>query len=288
MVIAKKQYKVSMNHLPQVSPPENCPCCGSTFQGNFCHKCGEKQVSVEDFKLSKYAQTLAQHFTHLDSKLLRSLRFLVTKPGFLTAEYVAGKRNLYVLPLQLFFLVNLAFFLFLGENDIFAPKLTYIYYTDYQIWNGEKVKDIADTFALNRGISIETAIEAIDTKSSNLAKGLLYLFVPMLGTAFFGLFYRQNPFFLCHLVFATHWLALWMFILMVGGSFVFFLFKLKGPLLLLVLLTMLLPLHFLATRRFFGGSWFWLLIKALTLFVLFVGQFLIYREFVLFLTLKTL
>lgn len=273
-------------HLPSKSSPENCPSCGAAFKGKFCHKCGEKRISAKDFEIKKYAQTLAEHFTHLDSKLLRSLWVLISKPGFLTAEFVAGRRNLYVKPLQLFLLLNLAFFLFFGDNDIFAPKLKYIYHSNTRIWSGETVKDLADAYAQKENLSIETAIKTIDAKSGNLTKAMLYLFVPLFGCVFFALFFRQIPFFICHLIFATHWFSFLLMLILLGGGLLFLIFKLNGLSLLLSILAMLLPFQLIATRRFYGGNWVWLFVKTLMVFALLAVFFLLYRQFVLFLTLR--
>jgi len=58
----------------------------------------------------------------LDSKLLRTLRPLISRPGFLTKAYLAGKRVRYVNPLRLYLVCSLAFFLmiaiFPGEERI--------------------------------------------------------------------------------------------------------------------------------------------------------------------------
>ncbi len=277
-------------HVPSLNPPENCPSCGATFKGKYCHKCGEKRVSAKDFQWRKYAQTLAEHFSHLDSKVLRSLRALVSKPGFLSAEFVAGRRNLYIKPLQLFLLLNLAFFLFFGDNDMFSPKLKWVYHSESEskIWSGERLKDLTDAYAAREQISVETAIKTIDAKSAGLTKVLLYLFVPLLGALFFALFFRQNPYFLCHLIFATHWFAFLLLLLMVGGSLIILLFQVKGILLLTAFLVLLLPFHLLATRHFYGGHWAWLVFKTLVFFAAFAVLFLLYRDFILFMTLRLL
>ncbi|MFN0014682.1 MAG: DUF3667 domain-containing protein [Saprospiraceae bacterium] len=277
-------------HLPDQNPPENCPSCGASFKGKYCHKCGEKRVSAKDFQWRKYAQTLAEHFSHFDSKVLRSLRALVLQPGFLSAEYVTGRRNLYVKPLQLFLLLNLAFFLFFGDNDVFSPKLKWVYHSesDSKIWSGERIKDLTDAYAAREQIALETAIKTIDTKSASLTKVLLYLFVPLIGALFFALFFRQNPYYLCHLIFATHWFAFLLLLLMVGGTLIILLFRVNGMPLLMSFLALLQPVHLLATRHFYGGHWVWLVLKTLAFFAAFSALYLLYRDFILFLTLRFL
>ena len=41
-----------------------------------------------------------QDITHYDGKFVGSIRYLLTKPGFLTTEYMAGRRASYLQPDQ--------------------------------------------------------------------------------------------------------------------------------------------------------------------------------------------
>lgn len=275
-------------NVPPAAPPEKCPSCGADFVGKYCHACGEKRLSAKDFRVSKYARVLLEHFAHFDSKLLRTLWLLAAKPGFLTAEFVAGRRSRYLKPLQVFLLTNLAFFFLFGDNDVFAPKLKFIYHSEMRDWSGRSVRELTDAYALREQISTETAIEAIDSKSGSYTKGLLYLMVPMLALVFYGLFFRQNPYFLCSLIFATHWLAFLLLFLMVVGAVVVGGFRLHGPPALTALLVLLLPHHFWATRRFFGQSAWATGLKTALFFTAFVLIYLFYRELILFLTLHTI
>jgi hypothetical protein len=49
-------------------------------------------------------------FTAVDGRLIRSLRYLVSRPGFLTVAYLQGQRNPYLGPLPLFLVANALFF----------------------------------------------------------------------------------------------------------------------------------------------------------------------------------
>lgn len=275
-------------HVPPAAPPEKCPSCGADFVGKYCHACGEKRLSAKDFRVSKYARALFEHFSHFDSKLLRTLWLLASKPGFLTAEFVAGRRNRYLKPLQVFLLANLAFFFLFEQNDVFAPKLKFIYRSEMRDWSGQSVRELTDAYALREQISTETAIETIDTKSGNYTKGLLYLIVPALALVCHALFFRQNPYFLCSLIFATHWLAFLLVFIMSVGAVVVGGFGLHGVPVLASLLALLMPYHYLATRHFFGQPAWVTGLKTVPFFAAFVLIYLLYREFILFLTLHTI
>src|SRR6185436_16977473 len=49
-------------------------------------------------------------FLHLDGKILTSLKVLVTRPGQLTTDLVAGRRARYVTPLRLYLTLSVLFF----------------------------------------------------------------------------------------------------------------------------------------------------------------------------------
>lgn len=90
-----------------------CVTCGSSLVGRFCHECGEKRADARDLTLRAFANYAAEALFNADAKLWVSLRRLLARPGFLTREFVAGRRQPYVGPLQLFLIANLMFFVLL-------------------------------------------------------------------------------------------------------------------------------------------------------------------------------
>ncbi|AOS96722.1 hypothetical protein AUP74_01262 [Microbulbifer aggregans] len=91
------------------------------MQGPFCYACGQSR----DGMIRRFSNVLSDFLNTvfaLDSRLLRSLVPLYFRPGFLTAEYVAGRRIRYVGPVQLFvFLCITAFFAVQVSSDWKSP-----------------------------------------------------------------------------------------------------------------------------------------------------------------------
>lgn len=90
------------------SPPvvseraELCPSCGADVLGKFCHTCGEKQTHQHELALRHFAAHALHELTHLDAKVFATVRYLFTRPGYLTTEFIAGRRSRYMRPLSLF------------------------------------------------------------------------------------------------------------------------------------------------------------------------------------------
>ena len=69
-----------------------CANCGEPLQGPFCSACGQENRNLARLSLGQISHDwLGDAFT-FDSRLLRTLVPLVRKPGFLTGEYLAGRR----------------------------------------------------------------------------------------------------------------------------------------------------------------------------------------------------
>jgi hypothetical protein len=79
-----------------------CPTCGETITQQFCPACGEHKFDRHSFSFRHFARHAAHELLELDSKILRTVRYLFSKPGFVTAEYLAGKRSRYVAPFRLY------------------------------------------------------------------------------------------------------------------------------------------------------------------------------------------
>jgi hypothetical protein len=87
-----------------------CPNCGAARTGHFCADCGQKAAPVAP-TLGHFVRELV-HELNVDGKIFRSLRLLLTRPGFLTREVFAGRRASYVLPLRLYLVASVLSFAF--------------------------------------------------------------------------------------------------------------------------------------------------------------------------------
>jgi hypothetical protein len=101
-----------------------CTTCNTLLQGEFCSKCGEKiSTDKSELKFSYFIKDALEEIFSVDSKFLRTLRLLITRPGFLTMEVLAGRRVMYIKPVKLYTIivvVHFVIFSLAGSGDLFS------------------------------------------------------------------------------------------------------------------------------------------------------------------------
>jgi hypothetical protein len=86
--------------------------CKAELQGRFCHVCGQENLEPKET-----VWHLVQHFfndiTHFDGKFFETVKFLLRKPGFLSTEYMLGRRATYLNPIRMYVFTSAIFFIIL-------------------------------------------------------------------------------------------------------------------------------------------------------------------------------
>lgn len=97
----------------------HCRNCGQRLNpwDKFCSQCGQDTLDHPP-SLWEFVHEWLLHYVAVEGKLWKSLWALLAKPGFLTLEYLQGRKQRYVLPLRLLLTFGLLFFLSLK----FAPS----------------------------------------------------------------------------------------------------------------------------------------------------------------------
>lgn len=98
-----------MSHFKE-RKEKNCLNCNAGIQGRYCHICGQENIEPKET-----AWHLVTHFfndiTHFDGKFFGTLKLLVRRPGFLSKEYMIGRRNSYLNPIRMYIFTSAFFFL---------------------------------------------------------------------------------------------------------------------------------------------------------------------------------
>ena len=135
-------------------------------QAAFCPACGQsvKEVTRPWLEVSR---DLLRELVDFDGRMLVSLRLLLTRPGFLSFEYINGRRASYTSPIRMYLVISLGFFFVLPMILPDAPATS----PDHQV-------------------------------SVDLYSKAMFLLLPVFALLL-KILYRRT-FYLAHLVFAIH------------------------------------------------------------------------------------
>ena len=94
-----------------VEAPPPCANCGAPVPERYCSRCGQDRGRTPHVPLSELLGEAVSELFALDGRMARTVLPFFFRPGFLTAEYLAGRRVRYSSPLRLYLLTTLVFFL---------------------------------------------------------------------------------------------------------------------------------------------------------------------------------
>lgn len=99
---------------------DHCTNCGRLLpqQENYCPDCGQENDNKRQSFGHVVIHTL-ETILHIDSKVILTIKPLLFKPGFLTNEFLKGRRKSYLDPIRMFFSIVIAYFLL----SAFADKI---------------------------------------------------------------------------------------------------------------------------------------------------------------------
>jgi len=135
-------------------------CDTALGEANFCPSCGQKnsphRVSLWHLVASSFEDAF-----ELDSRLFKSLFFLLFRPGFLTHAYNEGRRKAYFPPFRFYLVTSILYFFVVGFQLPFSQIEQGMAEPDTSILNSELlaeflpdgvVEDMAGAHADNAGV----------------------------------------------------------------------------------------------------------------------------------------
>ncbi len=164
-----------------------CKSCDNHFNGLYCNLCGEKVILPEDRSFRTFLNNIFLALTFADSRFVKALWLIVSKPGFLTKEFAEGRKVKYLKPLSVFFLLNLVYFL-VPVIQLFNASLR----TQVNSFQGRlAVQAVANKMTKLEIRDVNSFSILYDQKTAGFAKMLVIVFV-VLSSLPLNLIYRSR------------------------------------------------------------------------------------------------
>lgn len=84
---------------------DTCLNCQTVFEGKYCNRCGQK-AQHRRLPIKALLHDVMHDVFHFENKIFPTLWKLITKPGFLTKEYLEGRRARWFPPFRLFLVMS--------------------------------------------------------------------------------------------------------------------------------------------------------------------------------------
>jgi hypothetical protein len=195
----------------------SCPTCNKLTKTPFCATCGEQALRTRDLTLRVLLDQLIEAFTNIDGRLIRSFRFLVGRPGVLTAAFLKGQRKPYLGPVALFLICNALFFateVLTGGHVFTTPLEKHLHEQDWS--------EIAQTLVTQRleakQVTLANYAPVFDEAVAPKARSLIILMALVFSLAPASLFMRRRRPLVAHVVFSLHLYAFLLLLLSVGTA----------------------------------------------------------------------
>lgn len=248
-------------------------------QMSFCPKCGQKAMP-EHLTIKYFVHELMNHFLSFDSKFFNTLWPLITKPAFLSLEFIAGRRIRFINPIQLF--ISISFLYFLVDSLMFLKDSepiedSYVVFTDDNKQRVDPDTLDMEVFALDTLINendaddddslivsiaknfVQKALEfnELDRDEQNerinqMISYFIFILTPLFALLLGWFFKTKNRHYLENLIFALHIHAFYFFI-----AIIFMLFDriIPDSISDISFITLIIIYLLLALKRFYSRKW---------------------------------
>ena len=295
--MALEQFVVLV--IPDVpATGRSCPSCGVGLLGRYCAECGERATGRADLRVRAFLEDALYELANADSRIWRSVRSLFLQPGYLSEEYLAGRRRPWLGPVQLFLICNVTFFLLLHflPLHVFTTRLSdHLFAHPYGRWilGMEARPGVTFRALVQDQEAFRAYANTFNTVTAGPAKSLIILMIPGVALLLHVLHATRRRYFVEHLVFATHLFAVVVMAIVValitavGIRRVLLFLDVRFPgsddsLFMLVLLGLVVPWLLPGLRRFYRQSWSMAAIKV-PLFIIGLQLVLVAYRLMLFL-----
>lgn len=192
---------------------EVCLNCGAELYGPYCYSCGQKVIEARDRTAGAYIRGFFEESFSFDSKFFKTFKYLFTKPGFLTLEYIHGRINSYVTPLKLYLFLSVAAF-FIGS--LISPDNLNDLRGDFDV-GSFSAGAFVDNYVKRTGVPYEVFEEKYNSELG--AKLPLYFvgLVVVFSLPFKLIYMSHKRYYAEHLVFSIHFFSFLLAVLVLSS-----------------------------------------------------------------------
>ncbi|WP_167856982.1 DUF3667 domain-containing protein [Hymenobacter aquaticus] len=152
---------------PKLPACANCDYQFPTGQpDDFCPRCGQQNQEVS-LSLGHIMEEFLEGIFHFDSKVFRTARLLLLKPGELTRQFLLGHRMPFVPPIRLYVFISFVFFFLLSLS--IKPSSDR---PTRELLRDANLQAVADSIRVNAPQSGVIRIDAKDKLPSAMLSGL--------------------------------------------------------------------------------------------------------------------
>jgi hypothetical protein len=199
--------------------PPACADCHAPLSGAFCSQCGEQTIDRHSLTLWHFLnRNLLHELSHVDGKIFRTFRYLLFRPGFLSAEYFAGRRRRYINPVRLLLTCLLILALLPSPgNMIMSIGKVRLNLLPPGPPSADNIKDTIDKLdmfgilgrlmareAQHKDLQAKSSVEKFNHELKTYVTALSFSIVVLMAIFLALLYHRSRPLFVEHLVFSLH------------------------------------------------------------------------------------
>jgi len=271
--------------------PTHCSNCGMHLpvSYHYCPQCGQVHHNL-NLPLKHLMEEAVESIFHFDTKFIQTVTALSFKPGFITSEFIHGRRVRYVAPVRFYIFITFIFFLLIslpqGKQEVSPdvekePPTSVTFFGissaelrgDMQLSQIDSVIQVHAMKPTSWNRYLVRQMSRIRTEGQEgfnhlLVKAVSYtMFALMPLFAFFIYLLNQKKakHYIGTLIFSIHYYS-YIFLLL---TFSFIVYKAAGTPIILILPVVVSPIYLtLALRRVYGDSLTRTITKTLLLGVL--------------------
>ena len=240
-----------------------CPNCQSQLKEhmNYCFNCGQEN-HITRVSLKMLFRDFTETYFSFDSKLFKSLKYLLIRPSYLSSEYLEGRMQQYLTPVRLYVFISFVLFVLVGlkssdtvdplevsdtvkssvEEELKKEGMEGMY--EYKsIFSSDKSMEQKVGAVFGNKKEINSFIRYMKSKLPIL----LFLLIPILGMLLFLFFYKKEYYYIDHLVFALH-LQSFCFVLLIVNTIIDWIFGVGFEFIVALLF---LIYGFIAARKYY-------------------------------------